>query len=274
MFCVVLKSACLKNTHRLLYNIEWMCLDFMIKEEREFEIDIAEILWAFWKKLWCIILAALILGGASYFYAKFNAKPTYNAGAMLIINNKPDGRDYLSSDLLNTSKELANTYTIIIKSRTVLDKVINDLRLDMTYEELCEAVSVSTVEETPVLKINVNHSERATAIKIADKILEITPDVIVSAMDVGSVNVVEATSAPYEPYIPSATKPAIIFAIIGAVLVCLVIALTIVLDNTYKSERDITDDLDYPVLGVIPTLELNKTAIEKRNEVSSVRGNL
>lgn len=249
-------------------------LRFMVKEEREFEINIAEILWAFWKKLWCIALAALILGGVSFFYAKANAKPTYNAGAMLIINNKPDGRDYLSSDLINTSKELANTYTIIIKSRTVLDEVINGLKLDMTYEELSKAVTVSTVEETPVLKINVNHSDRATAIKITDKILEISPDVIVGAMDVGSVNVVETTSAPYEPFIPSATKPAVIGAIIGVVLVCLVIVLTIILDNTYKSERDVTDDLDYPVLGVIPTLELSKTTVEKKNEISSVRGNL
>ena len=87
-------------------------LRFMIKEEKDFEINISEILWAFWKKLWCIILVALIFGGASYFHAKATAKPTYNAGAMLIINNKPDGRDYLSSDLINTSKELANTYTI------------------------------------------------------------------------------------------------------------------------------------------------------------------
>ena len=246
----------------------------MIKEEREFEINIAEILWAFWKRLWCILLAALILGGASYFYAKANAKPTYNAGAMLIINNKPDGRDYLSSDLINTSKELANTYTIIIKSRTVLDEVINDLKLDMSYEALSGAVSVTTVEETPVLKINVNHSDRTTAIKITDKILEISPDVIVGAMDVGSVNVVETTTAPYAPSIPSATKPAITWAFIGALLVCVFITLSIILDNTYKSERDITDDLGFPVLGVIPTLESSKTNIEKKNDSSAVRGNL
>lgn len=246
----------------------------MIKEEREFEINIAEILWAFWKRLWCIVLAALILGGAGYFYTKATAKPSYNAGAMLIINNKPDGRDYLSSDLINTSKELANTYTIIIKSRTVLDEVINDLNLDMSYEELSKSVSVSTVEETPVLKINVNHRDRATAIKITDKILAISPEVIVGAMDVGSVNVVETTSAPYEPFIPSAIKPAIIFAFLGALLVCFVIVLIILLDNTYKSDRDITDDLGYPVLGVIPTLELSKTTVEKKSEITSVRGNL
>ena len=246
----------------------------MVREEREFEINIAEILWAFWKRLWCIILVALILGGAGYFHAKSNAKPTYNAGAMLIINNKPDGRDYLSSDLINTSKELANTYTIIIKSRTVLDTVIKDLKLDMSYESLSGAVSVSTVEETPVLKINVNHSDRTTAIKIADKILEFSPSVIVGAMDVGSVNIVEATSAPLAPYVPSATRPAMLWAVIGALLVCFVIMLTIILDNTYKSERDITDDLGYPVLGVIPTLELSKTTIEKKSATSSVRGNL
>lgn len=246
----------------------------MINQERDFEINIVEILWAFWKRLWCIVLVALILGGSGYFYAKATAKPTYNAGAMLIINNKPDGRDYLSSDLINTSKELANTYTIIIKSRTVLDTVIKDLKLDMNYETLANAVSVSTVEETPVLKINVNHSDRTTAVKITDKILEISPDVIVGAMDVGSVNVVETTTAPYYPSVPSATKPAIIWALIGAILVCFIIVLTIILDNTYKSERDITDDLGYPVLGVIPTLELSKTNSEKKSEISSVRGNL
>ena len=246
----------------------------MIKEEREFEINIGEILWAFWKRLWCIILVAIIFGGVGYTYTKVTAKPTYNAGAMIIINNKPDGRDYLTSDLINTSKELANTYTIIIKSHTVLDAVIKDLKLDLSYEALNGAVSVSTVEETPVLKINVRHSDRATAISIVNKILEVSPEVIVGTMDVGSVNVVEKTTAPLSPSLPSATKTAVTAAFLGALLVCFIIVVVILMDNTYKSEREVTDDLDYPVLGVIPTLETSKTVAERKSNTSSVRGNL
>lgn len=242
--------------------------------EREFEINIFEILWAFWKRIWCILLVAIICGAAGFAYTKATGVPTYKAGAMIIINNKPDGRDYLTSDLINTSKELANTYSIIIKSHTVLDAVIKDLDLDMSYEALSKSVSVSTVEETPVLKINASHTSRFVAISIVDKILDISPDVIIETVDVGSVNVVEDTTASMTPMLPSATKNAIIWAFVGAVLVCIIIVVVLLADNTYSSERDIINDLNYPVLGVIPSLESSKSAIEKKKNSYSVRGNI
>lgn len=245
-----------------------------MNNEREFEINVFEILWAFWKRIWCIILVAVIFAAAGYAYTKTTSVPTYKAGAMIIINNKPEDRTYLTSDLINTSKELANTYTIIIKSHTVLDEVIKDLNLDISYEALSNMISVSTVEESPVLKINASHESRMVAMAIVDKILAFSPDVIVETMNVGSVNIVEKTTAPLAPILPSATKTAIIWAFVGAVLVCCVIVVILLSDNTYTSERDVTNDLDYPVLGVIPSLESSKSTIEKKSNTYSVRGNI
>ncbi len=245
-----------------------------MNNEKDFEINVFEILWAFWKRIWCIALVAIICGVAGYAYTKSTSVPTYKAGAMIIINNKPEDRTYLTSDLINTSKELANTYTIIIKSHTVLDEVIKDLNLDISYESLCKIVSVSTVEETPVLKINVSHTNRAVAVAIVDKILAFSPDVIVETMNVGSVNVIERPSADIKPTLPSAAKNAVLWAFVGAVLVCGIIIVIVLADNTYSSERDVADDLKYPVLGVIPSLESSKSAVEKKNNSYSVRGNI
>ena len=242
--------------------------------EREFEINIFEILWAFWKRIWCIALAAIICGVAGYAYTKTTSVPTYKAGAMIIINNKPEDRTYLTSDLINTSKELANTYTIIIKSHTVLDEVIKDLNLDISYETLCNMVSVSTVEETPVLKINVSHTNRAVAVAIVEKILAFSPELIVETMNVGSVNVIERPAADIAPTLPSATKSAIIWAFVGAIIVCGIIVVILLSDNTYSSERDVANDLDYPVLGVITSLESSKSTNEKKSNSYSVRGNI
>ncbi len=245
-----------------------------MSNEKEFEINIFEMLWAFWKRIWCILLVAIIFGVGGYTYTKTTGVPTYNAGAMIIVNNKPVDRDYLTSDLINTSKELANTYTIIIKSHTVLDQVLKDLNLDMSYNDLYNMISVSTVNETPVLKISVSHTNRAVAVAIVDKILAVSPDVLVETMNVGSVNVVESTAASPKPALPSATRSAIIWAFIGAFLVCVIIVIMLLADNTYTSERDVANDLDYPVLGVIPSLESSKSSVEKKSNSYSVRGNI
>ena len=56
-----------------------------------------------------------------------------------------------TTDDLNYVQKLAITYGEIIKSRTVITSTIEKLKLDMTYEELVEAVSVSNVSDTLIM---------------------------------------------------------------------------------------------------------------------------
>ena len=56
-----------------------------------------------------------------------------------------------TTDDLNYVQKLAIIYGEIIKSRAVITSTIEKLKLDMTYEELVEAVSVSNVSDTLIM---------------------------------------------------------------------------------------------------------------------------
>ena len=92
--------------------------------------------------------------------------------------------------MLTTAKNLVATYGIIVKSDTVLDQVIEELGLDMTYEQLADRVSVSAVDSTQVMQISVQDENPAEAKAIVGKIVEIAPDVIQEAVEAGSVKVI------------------------------------------------------------------------------------
>ena len=57
----------------------------LVKKEKvdEVEIDLGKLLKAIFKKLWLLILCALILGGAAFAYTRFEITPLYEARAMM-----------------------------------------------------------------------------------------------------------------------------------------------------------------------------------------------
>ena len=227
----------------------------MGNEEKDTVIDIGQLLLSFWKRLWCIVLAAVVFGTGGFLFTKFAVTPVYNASAMMIVNSKQGESPSVSYETIRTAQELANTYSVIILSRTVLQTVIDDLDLNISYGQLKNNTTVTAVNETQVLKISVNDTDRDTAIAVVDKILEISPEIIVDAIGGGSVKTVEKTYSPKSPVSPSVSKNALMAAVIGIVLTCGVLTVMFLMDNTYKSETDISNDFDYPVLSVIPTVE-------------------
>ena len=67
----------------------------------------------------------------------------------MIVNTRQDITSNVTSDQINSATKLVSTYSIIIKSDTVLQQVIDNLGLSLTYEKLAERVTVSAVDDTP-----------------------------------------------------------------------------------------------------------------------------
>jgi capsular polysaccharide biosynthesis protein len=71
------------------------------------------------------------------------------------------------------NQKLVVEYAEISKSRSVLDKVIDDLELNMEYEELRKNITVSPVKDTEIMKIKVEDKNPNIAKKIANKIPQV-----------------------------------------------------------------------------------------------------
>ena len=119
------------------------------KENEAYEtIDLLEVLNAVCQHILAIILTTLVLAAAGFGVSKFLMTPKYEASALMIVNTRQDTSATVTSDQINSATKLVSTYSIIIKSDTVLQQVIDNLGLSLTYEKLAERVTVSAVDDT------------------------------------------------------------------------------------------------------------------------------
>ena len=135
-------------------------------------IDLREYFFILKKKLWIIVTSALVCGLISGLVSFFALTPIYQANTSLIVNKEVGNKvtEMTTTDDLNYVQKLAITYGEIIKSRAVITPTIEKLDLNMTYEELASAVSVTNVSDTQIIKISVQHENPKVAMKICNTI--------------------------------------------------------------------------------------------------------
>lgn len=223
----------------------------MDNEENEV-IDLTEILSAVRQHLLELIFVTLVAALVGFTASKFLMNPKYDSSALMIVNTRQDVNANVTSDQINSATKLVSTYSIIIKSDTVLQRVIDNLGLNLTYAKLNKRVTVAAVDDTQVMKITVQSDSPEWARQVCEQIITVAPDVIKEAVEAGSVKVISNPSLATEPVSPNIMKNTMLAAAVGFVLVIGIIVLQVLLDNKINTEEDVTKYLDMTVLGVIP----------------------
>lgn len=223
----------------------------MDNEENEV-IDLTEILSAVRQHLLELIFVTLAAALVGFMASKFLMTPKYDSSALMIVNTRQDVNANVTSDQINSATKLVSTYSIIIKSDTVLQQVIDNLGLNLTYAQLNKRVTVAAVDDTQVMKITVQSDNPEWARQVCEQIITVAPDVIKEAVEAGSVKVISNPSLATEPVSPNIMKNTMLAAAVGFVLVIGIIVLQVLLDNKINTEEDVTKYLDMTVLGVIP----------------------
>ena len=223
------------------------------------ELNLSDLLVII-KSHWMALLAATVLCALVVFgYSKVFITPQYRASAQLFVDTRKvssEGKDtYMSQTQIAAAKELAATYVHIIKTNTVLNAVIEELDLDISYNQLKNKITAEVVDETQLLKIYVTDTDKATALKIAEKLVEIAPDMVNEKVDSGKLVSIDNPEVSSAPVSPNVSQNTLIGAALGFVLLYGYYLIKRLLDNKFKSAESIQKTLDLPVLGVIPALD-------------------
>ena len=99
-------------------------------DNKEIVFDLTVLLKAIKKNILPLILATVIFGVGSFFGTQYLMEKQYKASAMIIVNNKASEASGFNSAEIVAAQDLASVYSIIIKSDTVIDKVIKNLKLN------------------------------------------------------------------------------------------------------------------------------------------------
>ncbi len=228
-----------------------------IEKPAEKEIDLGTVLNVLKRNLILIIVITLLFGLGSYLYSKFVIVKQYSASATLIVNNKSNDKTTYNTTELNAAQDLAEVYAIIIKSDTVLQQVIDNLHLNMTYTQLNSCVSVSSVNKTQVFKVTMRYPNPEFAKKVMDEIVKVAPPIIADKVEAGSVKVISEPRIDNNgnPVSPNLKRNALIGALIGLALVLAFVFLKEIINNKFKTEDDILNTLHVPLIGIIPSVD-------------------
>lgn len=211
-----------------------------VNNNDEVEIDLGEVFHLLLSKLGVIILSGIVFCLAAVMGTMLLITPKYESTTKIVVLSKQD------------SSTLTKDYAELIKSRTVTEGVIAQLKLDMTHEKLLKKLSVDTPTDTRVVSITVTDTDPYTAAEIANAVRDIASKHIQQVMDIKAVNVVETANIPDEPSSPSVPKNGVIGGLLGILLAAAVVIIVYLTNDTVKTPEDVEKYLGLSVLGTIP----------------------
>jgi len=225
--------------------------------EQTLEIDIKEIFAALLRKIWMVILAAVIGVVLFYGYTAYFVTPMYRASVSIYVNNtNAQSQSGITSSDLATSQKLVNTYVNILKSDRVLDKVIKAADLDLSASEVRKMLEASAMNGTEMFQVDVSNPDPEVAAEIANAITTVAPAEIAEIVVGSSTKIVDHAKIPEKPYAPNRMRNAVIGGVVGVLLAAVVTVLQVMLDVRIKDEHDLRSISQAPVLGVIPNFDM------------------
>jgi len=217
------------------------------------EIDLREMFLYFWSKK-IIIISLIILGLlAGVIYTAFVQVPMYKSYTTILLTKEESSSTITSNDI-NLNRSLVDTYREIIKSRNVLGKVITNLNLDITIDELSSLITVESVNDTEIIKITVRNEDAFLSMTIADEIAEVFNTEIVKLYNIQNIGIIDSALLPTGPYNINLVKTTLLTTLVGMVVAFGIVFVMFYFDNTVKNIEDIERKLGIPVIGSIPIM--------------------
>ncbi|OAT80997.1 capsular biosynthesis protein [Bacillus sp. MKU004] len=238
-------------------------------------ISLRELMNTLQKRIKLILLitltAVLVSGGVSFFLLT----PVYQSSTQLLVNQSKSEQSVYNASEIQTNLQLINTYNVIMKSPAILDKVINDLDLNMTVDQLNSKLTVGSQQDSQVVNVSVTDTDPYKAAEIANKTADVFQQEIVKIMNVDNVSIL-AKAEVGESQSPIKPKPLLNIAIALVVGLLAGVGLAFLLeylDNTVKTEQEVEKLLGLPVLGSITRMDDSMVRGRTRSErKSNVRG--
>lgn len=218
--------------------------------EDRVEIDLLELLFAFRRRILWIVLAAILGGGISFAGTRVLMTPMYESTTTMLVLTSETTLSSLSELQLGT--QLTNDYEILTKSRAVLETVIENLNLNLGYEQLNNMVSISNPEDSRIMEITLTYPDPEEAKTIVDEIASVTSEFIGDQMEGIPPKIIDQGEVPSGPSSPSVSRNTLLGTLLGIVVSCGIITVITVMDDTIKTEEDIEYYLGIPTLASVP----------------------
>ena len=215
-------------------------------------------------KIWIIIAVVLVCAAIAGNVTYFLIDSTYTATSRIYL--LPRETESLSQADLQIGTQMTNDAAKLAKSKSVVDPVIQDLQLELSYDELVHLISVENPTDTRLIDISVKNSDPQTAADISNALANSLCEQVAEIMKTDRPTIAEQASAPAKPSAPSMAKNVVIAALLGFLASAAIVVFNFIRDDTIKTQEDVVKYLQLNTLAAIPLeySDNDQTSIGKR----------
>ncbi len=172
------------------------------------EINLYDLL-KHYAKYWLFILLCTLTGLiAGFVYNNHIQVPMYKSNAtLLVLNNQPIDAEYKSTAI--------NNYLELLKSRRVLEPVIDKLNLNKSYEELVGSVTTTNDKDTEVVKLTIATTNPKSSKNIVDATVVSFKKEIKRLYNTDTIQVIDSANLPTTAYNVRKNIQLVLFAAAG-----------------------------------------------------------
>lgn len=236
----------------------------MIKKSKETTFkDLIEI---FLPKLWLMLLVAVVLCAAISVYTVVLQDDTYTSSSIIYVYNDKGTTTSPSTSDLQAAEQMVNIYKYAITAEKFLKMVCAGdtiAQYNLRPSQVAGMLSFSQLEETAAFRIGVTSTDPRLSYDVA---LAVTNGIEMYIQgDDGIIknallsSVFEDPSIANSPNNKNTVTKAIIAFVVGFALTAVIVWAHSFFDVVIRSAKKIEDNLDIPILGVIPRHEISVT---------------
>lgn len=239
--------------------------------------DLAELLLP---KLWIVVIVSVIFSGLAFVCSRFLKDDTYTASSKFYVNSTTDvTQEKTTGDNIVVARYMLENYKIILKSERFLNYVLEEIKTDAAYAEyrnlnvdqISRMMSISHYEDTEVFTISVTSTDPRLACVILNLVHDVaTDDRMPEVVESAAIFEITALENPTEPEAYSAipqnskheARNAVLAFFVAAVLSVVSIWVYSFFDVVVRDKKKLLDNVDVPILGVIPRHDLPITTVK------------
>lgn len=233
-----------------------MTFEKTMNEENEQTVEITMLLRYVFQKWRLIVLGGIICALLGVIAAAVTYVPYYTSKISYVINST--GSTTTTSMTTNefmVAEYMANTYSYVIKSRDLIQRVQAETGLD---EDLSQYISSQLVENSNIMEVKIKTDDAQKSYAIASAVNEYLPELSKTAVRTGSLDVLENPQLALEPDANNNLKKmGLIGALLGIVIVAAFYVVLYFIRRTVRTPDDLTSQIDIKHLGSVPHVDIN-----------------
>lgn len=228
-------------------------------------VNIAEYLGEIkknWKIIIMVVLSFILISGL---YTTFFMKQEYEANVKVFIGKQKfqNTTENYNNEEISLYQRLITTYSEVIKSKKLINKSINDSKINnlsnkdekITYDSVIGNFTVNPITNTQIIEVKYKSLNPQQSY---DLLYSTTENLIAYSKELYptvNIKVVEQVHVDYSDLISKKNMIVGASLILGLLTGIGIVIAAMYFDNTFKNKGVLEEEIGIPVIGVVPDFQ-------------------